>query len=371
MRTSVHTENNISGRLLLALSLITILPLEPFRFHLVLFSTLVIGAALFFLEKSTIQDVIKLLFAAALAALCAFVQIPEIRTLYDLRDLARWIPVLLLLGTSYVRQDLFSKGFYWIIFFSTVFDVLILLLGFSENIRQRWYEAAVTKDMFEYTNEYYRHIGILGNPNTSSLLYVIFILWLLSLISKSPGGLIRNIGLLLTLLNIVLLTATMSRTGFICLGAALIFFKSKFKFFLIIWLIIILLILFNFGGSHFEVLFGRFADPSGFSSGTGRIELTQEIFNAIYQGNFWFGGGENSSVTDNDYIMLLSRFGVIGGIGFLLIFFGRAAVQAFRFRMDNSLRPQLLVVVFVSSLAGGVIGYPGLLILTLILLRAG
>lgn len=367
----MHTEKKISAGLLLALTLITILPLEPFRFHIVLLAALIVGASLFFLEKWTIQDVIKLSLTAALAGLCALVQIPETRSLYDLKDLARWIPVLLLLGTSLVRQDLFSKGFYWIILVFTTFDALILLLGFSDNIRQRWYEAAVTADMFEYIHGYYRHIGILGNPNSSSLLYVIFILWLLSYVSKSPKGLRRNASILLTLISLILLIATMSRTGFICLSAALIFSKSKFTLPLFSFLIIILVILINFGGSHFEVLFIRFADSSGLTAGTARIELTQEIFDAMYRGNFWFGGGEKFSVTDNDYLMLLSRFGVIGGICFLLIFFGRGLVQALRFRMGNSLRLQLLVVVLVSSFAGGVIGYPGLLILALILMRVG
>ena len=215
------TKKDIISLLIFFLLVIAISPLEPIRYHFVLSATFIIGVFILFFGKGNLH-VYGIFSALALISISLIFQNQSINTFNDIKDIFRWVPLLLLVRNFQIRIDIFELRFFWLILICTLFDFIVLLLGASEDIRQRWYEAATTTELNIYIGEYYRHIGILGNPNYSSLLYVIFILWLLTYYNQSSGKIWRLLTFTLILLNTALLISTMSRTGLLSLGVALL-----------------------------------------------------------------------------------------------------------------------------------------------------
>lgn len=362
-------KNEVATWLLFALVVISVLPLEPFRFHAVYLSTLIFGSVIFFLERKTGSEIYRVLFALTLVGICALFQVNDAKTLYDLRDLIRWVPVILLLDYTLVNRDVFSKRVFWFISVCTLFDIFVLFAAMLPDLRQSWYAAATTQEMANYIDGYYRHIGILGNPNASSLLYVIFLLWLIHFVAQLSGKIRRVLGGMLILANLVLLLGTVSRTGIISLAVALLLTRPRYLYYYLLLLIGMVGMLVLVGDNFFDIVFGRFFETTGYSAATERMDMSHEIIGEALKNGFWYGGVKQYEVTDNDYVTLLTRFGVIGAISFIVIFFGHEVKKALQFRIAKPLHLQLLVVTLLSSVVGGVIGSPGLFIIALILMR--
>ena len=359
----------LSAQLLLILVFVALLPLEPIKFHVVFSFSLIVGFAVVLLEKRSILFAISFCGLASFLSLAYLSRASEINYLNDFRDVFRWAPLLLLGGKALRSKEWFQVKFLFIVLFFALFDVFILLLAFSDSLRTFWLLRATTLEMSAYISEYYRHIGLLGNPNFSALFYAISILWCLSFVPIQRKKLYRFLALVIIFVSIFLLAATMSRTAIFCLIFTIFFTRPML---ILRFSPVVISAALVFGSLYIDlasVFIQRFFVISAFSSFSERLSLVDLIISDTARGGLLLGIGSSYAVTDNDYVTLITRFGFLGLFIFVFILFGREILKVVYNLKSNVFRVQIITFLAISSFAGGVIGSPSLFVICLALLK--
>ncbi|MBK6639291.1 MAG: hypothetical protein IPG34_17505 [Rhodocyclaceae bacterium] len=118
---------------------------------------------------------------------------------WAMRDFARFIFLaILVFDLSALDYRKVQYFFGWGLLLVLGFDFVILYHGASETMRLAWLEMAANNLFQEYVGDYYRHLGIMGNPNASAAFYgmTIFVL----IFFEAVPAKVRLLGLALAVL---------------------------------------------------------------------------------------------------------------------------------------------------------------------------
>jgi hypothetical protein len=281
-----------------------------------------------------------------------------------MRDFARFIFLwILIVDLSHLDYKVMAKSFGYLFFLILVFDFLFIYQNFSEVVRSGWLGWAANSAFQEFVTDYYRHIGIMGNPNASAAFYGIAV-FVFIFFEQIPARL-RILGvaiaflllfesqsrsyLIATLLSVVigLTSIGISRVAFITLGVALALYLS--------------LDIHN----SVEVFLDRTEELSAFDE---RTELITALFVNLDMVRLLLGDPLLPAVVDNDIVFFFLRFGLPVMI-FLAAIIWRIMPSNIRLAKTRLLYAFVFFGV-IGSLAGGIFGHPGLAFLYVCIFRA-
>lgn len=191
------------------------------------------------------------------------------------------------------------------------FDFVALYLLDLEVLKRVLYQ----RGMQSYVDHYWRHVGFLGNPNSSGAFYAIII------VSATAAGLsnfVRSLtGKALAAyclaLSVILLGLTLSRTAMIATAGAvlvMIAFRINRRRQLIAGFTFLSLVATVWLTNAWGVQ-ERFSSSSSLLA---RISLWQSLFGSVTAGSLVAGGWGEAPVVDNDLIYFVHNFGLVGAV---------------------------------------------------------
>lgn len=195
------------------------------------------------------------------------------------------------------------------------FDFVALYLFDLEALKALVYQ----RGMQDYLGHYWRHVGLLGNPNRSAALYALVVVGstavvLSGRVRRSSWNSSWKILLWYCLvLSTGLMLLTLSRTAMLATLAALLAMvivrigrARQMAIGLAFGAVIAALWLMDAWGIQ-----ARFGSVSSFSE---RVVLWRSVFESITLGGLIYGGWANIPVVDNDPLYFLHNFGLLGAI---------------------------------------------------------
>ncbi|WP_462173378.1 hypothetical protein [Pseudoalteromonas xiamenensis] len=296
-------------------------------------------------------------------------QINSAENILSFRDYSRFLVLLPLLVVSFLKSyeleaSALISPFLYSYLALVLFDFIFLYLLGGNILGNNLYVYFTLPGMGDYIEYYWRHIGIMGNPNYSGGLYSLIILFSLNLLLHKPSSMVKVLTFLLFSISLLLLIETYSRTAIVSVLVAIaitIGAKNKRKALAITaFLGIVSLLLF---ADWVSFMVARFAS---FSSFIERIEIWMGLSKNLDWLTLIFGSTADLRITDNDYIFFLLRFGSVCTLFYFLYFLGAA------FKLKNNFYATYykssLVFSFTSGVAGGVFSSPSLSYLLIVIL---
>ncbi|WP_170158494.1 O-antigen ligase family protein [Aquisalibacillus elongatus] len=235
-----------------------------------------------------------------------------------------------------------QNTFNFIFSLSVILFIISLQQYFNVFNLNEIYIKSVAPTQFETLIDNYpnpRPVGMVGNPNELGYLFVIISLLTLYILLK---GKFRYIYLLYFGLNVLGVFLTLSRSSLVALlvGITVLIFLMVFKNYLILNLykfkrlimlftisIIILVITILFTDFQEKILwrFGALLEISNDNSWNARVDHWSENLKLL-KDNVLLGVGplsraELKYAADNEWLLLLRSYGVIGTIYFIMLFF--------------------------------------------------
>lgn len=298
--------------------------------------------------------VIIIIFLSSIAILKS---LPSIDSILDIRDYLRlFVFFILILGIKCKIPRIFLL--YSIVFLLTT-DLFFLYILKGKVFGLNIYTYITMSGMQSYTESYWRYIGIYGNPNFSAVLYSMYFLYAFYLFYNAKYRIICSAILFLSLFLMLL---TFSRTAMISLLIAVSisyltsFLRTKKGVnILVVIAISAMLFVFFSDGDFLDMLMNRF---TSFSSLEQRFINWADVFPRVSWGGILFGTFEKLPVIDNDYIFYFFRYGLLLTLSIFIILF--VIYKKYLFR--NKFALSITVLLLVSSIAGGILGHPGLLL---------
>jgi hypothetical protein len=301
----------------------------------------------------------KVAISFTIAVFYIFLAVMSSHDITDSWELREYVRVPIMLVSLYAIYNVDSRAIkimLYIISLAIIFDFVILALMKGSGIALFVGNILTMRGMTEVQGGYWRHIGIGGNPNVSSIIYSIFIIvsWhMLFYIKSIKFNTFSYIAISIsTIIALYLNVLTFSRTGFIALILSFMFFVKKPLLLLFISLLFCSVLLFVFP-SLFDQIINRF---QSFSSFDARLDHWSTLFNNYNFSTFLFGDTMFLSVVDNDYLYLLYRFGIFGliiSISIPVIVLWNIPNQEFK-----STYLHLLVFFGIAAIPGGSIANP-------------
>lgn len=272
-----------------------------------------------------------------------------------LRELIR-IPILIvfLFDFKFDRNFLFRR---MALFLSvTVILDFFLLYVLSETLLANIIKSAVAMNgMSDFLEAYWRHIGLGGNPNFSSFIYsisIIFLLW-----GMVEGELEKKYSIFyFCALGIAffLLLISYSRTSLVAtsISILLVYFRIKYIPILLLCAVVAFLGLF-YEQSMLDSMYSRF---SSFSSFDARIKMWDELFQSYNAFTFLFGAALPVDVVDNDYLYFFYRYGFFVS----LIVLSLPIYIGYKLRRDKFFKLYFGVLMFfyIAAFPGGTLTHP-------------
>lgn len=269
------------------------------------------------------QLTILFFFIIALSSISMIVNSIQGSDLWALREYIR-IPTLILffyigsirIANSTNIETLILKALFFIIILDILIFFIFTDIPFVFSIKQ----SMLMPGMNDYGIQFWRHIGILGNPNSSAFIYALTIIFCVNYLNTYQKKL--NYKLFIVFIGLLtcfyLLYVSMSRTGYVSLLLALAFFINFRSLLVIISFSIIFGILF---GSFYEIswiqtIIERFESTTSIDA---RFSYTMSYLNSFDISTIFFGQPLLGSVVDNDYIYIFFRFGIILGLIIILL----------------------------------------------------
>lgn len=285
------------------------------------------------------------------------------KPLWAMRDFARFIFLaILVFDLSALDYRKVQYFFGWGLLFILGFDFVILYHGASEAMRLTWLEMAANNLFQEYVGDYYRHLGIMGNPNASAAFYgmTIFVL----IFFEAVPAKVRLLGLALAVL---LLFESQSRSYLIAtiLSVALGLTAIRISRVAVLVAGVTLALYLSLDlQKSVEIFWDRTEELSAFEE---RGELVWALIADIDLVKLLVGDPLLPTVVDNDVVFFFLRFGLPVMI-FLMSVVWRVMPS------DLRLARTRLIYAFagfgvVGSLAGGIFGHPGLAFLYVCVFR--
>jgi len=257
-----------------------------------------------------------------------------INSIYELYKLIKYILVFCFFYKYCLSEDLFRKLINIFFIFLIIFNVFQLYNVMNVNFNILKYYAgegpiynSFISDLVNY-NRVFRLLGTMGNPNNNAILMSFFVIFYFINLSKFKK--FKYFVLLLTSLVFFLLCN--SRTALIALLFSFILYlisinKNILKIIIVFFLMLLFLMLIQ----KFEKLdYINSLFTLSFSENTSlmkRFEVWDYLFDMI-KDSFIFGYGpyknffySNSLYSENEYILMLWRYGVPGVILYLLELF--------------------------------------------------
>jgi len=233
------------------------------------------------------------------------------------------------------------------------FDYFVLYYGFSDPLRTAWFEVAANNAFQEYVTDYYRHLGVMGNPNSSAAFYGITI-FVFVFFEAIPAK-VRLAGFALAVL---LLFESQSRSHMLATFGSLILGLTAIKIsrlaILIAGIMIAVYISLDVQRS-IEIFWDRTEELSAFDQ---RVELIMSLLVDLDVLKLLLGDSLLPAVVDNDIVFFFLRFGL--PVMIYLVFI----VWRIMPRDIRSARTRLIyafaLFAIVGSLGGGIFGHPGL-----------
>ncbi len=171
-----------------------------------------------------------------------------------------------------------------------------------------------------------RMLGVMGNPNDNAIIMGFFSVLFITSGTQVKG--IKKQDLLCAGLALLMLVMSGSKTAVLSLLAVFLMYwvlsKANLKYLLYLSAIAIGIVLFiNF--AHLTYLSSLWTiDWSANASWTGRLEVWQELI-AMIKKSPWIGYGPNKDFfyinnlySENEYILMAWRYGIIGLLGYML-----------------------------------------------------
>ncbi|MFS1918560.1 hypothetical protein [Vibrio sp. 10N.286.46.E10] len=235
-------------------------------------------------------------------------------------------------------------------------DFMIFYLWPSGALSKQLMLLVAMPGMNDYLDSYWRHIGIGGNPNVSSLIYAINILIAINILKYNQYyGVNHTFKWFLILsvsISIFLCLMTFSRTGIIsCLLAIYLTINNKIKWSSLLLAVLILSYL-SFP-ELWQPILERFTSFSSLEARTQHWSLLTQNFSIF---RLMFGSPFEVDVIDNDYLYLLFRFGLVFlliTVGLLFYIWGRIGCEVRR-----ELYFSLILFVLISAIPGGPLTSP-------------
>ena len=217
-----------------------------------------------------------------------------------------------------------------------------------------------------------RMLGVLGNPNDNSIMMGFFSIYFIVHSTKQSAECKQNI--LLAGLAIVMLLMSGSKTGVLALVAVFVVYwilsKASIKQLLLLFGIAVasVMLINVFQLTYISSLWTE--NWSANTSWTGRINVWQNLVGMI-QKSPWIGYGPNkeyfylnSLYSENEYVLMAWRYGVVGLL-FYLLWILIPVVSAFRQKGERYAQSVILfsTMLFVSALTNNPLSEPRILVL--------
>lgn len=317
------------------------------------------------------QLTILFFFIIALSSISMIVNSIQGSDLWALREFIR-IPTLILffyigsirIANSTNIETVILKALFFIITLDILIFFIFTDIPFVFSIKQ----SMLMPGMNDYGIQFWRHIGILGNPNSSAFIYALTIIFCVNYLNTYQKKL--NYKLFIVFIGLLtcfyLLYVSMSRTGYVSLLLALAFFINFRSLLVIISFSIIFGILF---GSFYEIswiqaIMERFESTTAIDA---RFSYTMSYLNSFDIATIFFGQPLLGSVVDNDYIYIFFRFGIILGLIIILlpmiIFFGKNSKK-----LNRKLILSIFTLFYLYGFTGGSFTQPKIYILFAIIM---
>jgi len=356
-----------------------ILLILPFAFGgfvgIYAYSTVLLVYFLFFFSTSKVYRtdfaLYSIILITLIAILSAYFTVIFTSNVWYLREFIRLIFIIVFIFT--IRETVADE---------TVFNLMPLQLSLivmidwflfnilSEYPISKWMMREIAMNgMHDYLENYWRHIGIAGNPNFSAFIYSIAIIFNLGYLKrhKVRFDLLSIFIQISLLLSVYLLFISYSRTSLIALVITL--FISNFRIRHTSYYILLLMFLpliFAIDIEYIVSLKNRF---SSFSALTHRVDLWKELFMYVDIRAILIGKEMYVSVVDNDYFYFLYRYGLIAG-GMILampwIIYNRCRDGKWK-----ELLFPILLFYYISAMVGGPLAHPKTYVFLLFILAIG
>lgn len=257
-----------------------------------------------------------ILLSFSISTFYGYLQLAVPFSFRDMNELFRMIkPFLIIVAVGYCNLKTLSS------YLNSFFKIgawLLILLAFLEffnllNFKSLFYNLYG----FDFVNNSKRSLLTAGNPNVAAAIVLYFLIYLIQKILLEKD---RTFSIIKILLLLVVLLMTSSRTALVVFIAILfasmyLHFKNN-KFLSFVLVVFCSLLIFPLL-KYFDYLTIGF---SSFSEGTNNSMLTRYIqwrdAIALFIKSPLFGWGPakdiHTSVVDNEYILLLRRYGVVG-----------------------------------------------------------
>jgi len=284
-----------------------------------------------------------------------------LENIWDLREFIR-VPLTIIVLFYYSENEGFPADRLLKYFALFILLDFILLYAFSDsNVSKKLLQSVAMSGMADYLDDYWRYIGLGGNPNLSALIYSIFIIISLHVLTAQklyrditgPNRLFLYIACGIALF---LLIITFSRTGIVALGASLLFFFTRPKYAALVFLgVCVLGIYFAFflDFDIYDKLIYRF---SSFTSMESRISHWELLFSNYSLVQLVFGSKFYVSVIDNDYIYFIYRFGIF--LGALLLLAPLFPLIKIREKNIRYMYFNFVIFFYISAFPGGSLSHP-------------
>lgn len=196
------------------------------------------------------------------------------------------------------------------------FDFVVLYLLDVGSLKTLLYQ----RGMRGYVDHYWRHVGVLGNPNSSAALYAIAIVaGTASVLRGLVHGRIRKIFVAYSLaVSALLLPLTLSRTAIIATaGAVLAMVSLRFnrtrELLLGVAFVLAGLIAWSTNAWGVQTRF------ESLTSLVERVSLWRSLLGSVTAGGLIAGSGGDISVVDNDLVYFIQNFGLFGTLANYLV----------------------------------------------------
>ncbi|WP_462170225.1 hypothetical protein [Pseudoalteromonas xiamenensis] len=153
-------------------------------------------------------------------------QINSAENILSFRDYSRFLVLLPLLVVSFLKSyeleaSALISPFLYSYLALVLFDFIFLYLLGGNILGNNLYVYFTLPGMGDYIEYYWRHIGIMGNPNYSGGLYSLIILFSLNLLLHKPSSMVKVLTFLLFSISLLLLIETYSRTAIVSVLVAI------------------------------------------------------------------------------------------------------------------------------------------------------
>lgn len=284
-------------------------------------------------------------------------------------ELVRYFPVILILASFQV----FIISFFNLYIIFSIYVLIATLINFmqfsglmfADKIAKVYNDPIHVENALKLAN---RSLGLSGGPGPNGIIFVIlFVFFFTALISKKY----KFISLLMMSLSTVSIFLSQSQTAFIALALTLLFILFIFFFenynkkyfyyiFSVFFLIIFLAGLYLLSSiQNFKYLNTLFEQGLGRSSYQNRELKFSDTMNLIDNNLFFYfiGHGKDyipsSSALDNEYLFVLSVYGILGLFLFIL-FYIYNIVYLYLYGVNNIYK----YLIFFTCFSGLIVAWP-------------